>query len=162
MEDRAWRSGLAHVGRCGLSFDLMLFPAQMESARRLVMDFPEQLFVINHCGSPIDRDKEGMARWRRGLARLAEVDNVAVKISDLVAYDHHWTLASLRDVVDHCIDCFGPDRAMFASDFPVAGLRASFDQIFNAFREITAGLSESEQAALFHDTATRIYRLDVA
>jgi predicted TIM-barrel fold metal-dependent hydrolase len=162
MEDRAWRAGLAHVGRCGLVFDLMLFPAQMESARRLVADFPDQLFVINHCGSPIDRDEEGMARWRHGLRSLAEADNVAVKISDLVAYDHHWTLASLGEVVDHCIDCFGPDRAMFASDFPVAGLRATFDEVFDAFRQITAGLSDDEQSALFHDTAARVYRLDGA
>ena len=45
----------------------------------------------------------------------------------------------------HCIECFGPDRAMFASDFPVAGLHATFDEVYDSFRTIAAPLSESEQ-----------------
>ncbi|RWF28579.1 MAG: hypothetical protein EOS45_21720 [Mesorhizobium sp.] len=94
------------------------------------------------------------------LRLLAQRDNVAVKISDLVAYDHDWTLDSLRPVVLHCIDCFGTKRAMFGSDFPVAGLHASFDEVYDSFKAISAGLSADEQAALFFDTARRIYRLD--
>ncbi len=77
-----------------------------------------------------------------------------------VAYDHDWTLDSLRTVVLHCIDCFGPRRAMIASDFPVAGLHATFDEVYGSFRIITADLSPEEQGALFFDTARRIYRLD--
>lgn len=160
MDDPAWRSGLKLLGRYGLSFDLMVFPRQLADAARLAAAFPDQQFVLNHCGSPIDRDADGMRRWRDGLRLLAQRDNVAVKISDLVAYDHDWTLDSLRPVVLHCIDCFGTKRAMFASDFPVAGLHASFDEVYDSFKAISAGLSADEQAALFFDTARRIYRLD--
>ena len=159
MDDGAWRRGLASLARHDLVFDLMIFPSQMAEVERLVAAFPGQLFVLNHCGSPIDRDPEGLRVWRKGLARLARADNLAVKISDLVAYDHDWTPGSIAAVVRHCIDCFGPQRAMFASDFPVAGLHASFDQIFDGFREVTADLSATEQAALFHDTANRLYRV---
>jgi predicted TIM-barrel fold metal-dependent hydrolase len=60
----------------------------------------------------------------------------------------------------HCIECFGPDRAIFASDFPVAGLHASFDEVYGSFKTITGQLSAEEQHALFFATAARIYRLD--
>ncbi|ANT52703.1 amidohydrolase family protein [Mesorhizobium amorphae] len=160
MDDPAWRAGLALLGAHRLSFDLMVFPRQLSDAARLAAAFPDHQFVLNHCGSPIDRDAEGMRRWRDGLRLLAEHDNVAIKISDLVAYDHEWTLDSLRPVVLHCIDCFGTGRAMFGSDFPVAGLHASFDEVYDSFKTIAADLSADEQAALFFGNAKRIYRLD--
>lgn len=159
MFEPAWRAGLAGLKRHGMSFDLMVFARQLPDAARLAADFPDQQFILNHCGSPIDRDEAGMAAWRDGLRLLARHPNVAIKISDLVAYDHHWTLDSLRPVVRHCIDCFGTDRAMFASDFPVAGLHASFDDVYGSFKSIVSDLTPEEQRALFHDTAQRLYRL---
>jgi predicted TIM-barrel fold metal-dependent hydrolase len=157
MEDPAWRRGLARLASHGLVFDLMVFAHQLPDAARLVRGFPDLQFALNHCGSPIDRDEAGMRRWREGLALVGREPNVAVKISDLVAYDHDWSLDSLRPVVLHCIDCFGPDRAMFASDFPVAGLHASFEEVYGSFKTITASFSRDEQASLFEGTARRIY-----
>lgn len=159
MDEPAWRAGLALLGRHHLAFDLMVFPRQLAGAARLAAAFPDQQFVLNHCGSPIDRDADGMQAWRDGLRALARHDNVAIKISDLVAYDHDWTLDSLRPVVLHGIDCFGPGRAMFGSDFPVAGLHASFDQVWDAFKAITADFSAHDQQALFCGTAERVYRV---
>jgi len=160
MDEPAWRVGLSLVESHGLVFDLMVFPRQLAGAARLASAFPNLRFVLNHCGSPIDRDAEGMRVWRDGLRQLARQDNVAIKISDLVAYDHDWTLDSLRPVVMHCIECFGPERTMFGSDFPVAGLHATFGEVFDSFKAITSEFSAAEQAALFFDTARRIYRLD--
>ena len=161
MADPAWLAGFALLRRFDLSFDLMLYPGQMAEAARLAARFPDIAIILNHAGSPIDRDAAGMANWRRGLGLLAAQPNVAVKISDLVAYDHHWTLDSLRPVVLACIDAFGTDRAMFASDFPVAGLHATYDQAYDAFKTIVAGFSAAEQRRLFHDNAARLYRLAV-
>jgi predicted TIM-barrel fold metal-dependent hydrolase len=160
MDEPTWRAGLARLAHHGLAFDLMVFPRQLPGAARLAAAFPDQPFILNHCGSPIDREAEGMRAWRDGLRLLSRQENVAVKISDLVAYDHDWTLASLRPVIMHCIDCFGPERAMFASDFPVAGLHASFDEVYDSFKTIVSSLSLDEQRSLFFDTAKRIYRLD--
>ncbi|MER9617991.1 amidohydrolase family protein [Mesorhizobium sp. M0207] len=160
MDDPVWRAGLSLLGRRRLVFDLMVFPRQLTGAARLAAAFPDQLFVLNHCGSPIDRDADGMRVWREGLRLLSERENVAIKISDLVAYDHDWTLDSLRSVVMHCIDCFGTRRAMFGSDFPVAGLHASFDAVYDSFKAIAGELSADEQTALFYGNARRIYRLD--
>ena len=159
MADPAWRAGLAEVARLGLVFDLMLYPWQMEEALDLVRAFPDTLFVLNHGGSPADRTQQGMALWRQGLAALGAEENVRLKISDLVAYDNDWTLDSLRPVIDHCLACFGSGRAMFASDFPVAGLHASFAEVYDVFRTVAAGLSAGEQHALFFATANETYRL---
>jgi predicted TIM-barrel fold metal-dependent hydrolase len=159
IDDPQWRAGLARLESRGLVFDLMVFPNQLAQAERLARDFPNQLFVLNHCGSPIDRDGEGMRRWGEGLALLGRAPNVSIKISDLVAYDHHWTLESLAEVVLHCLECFGTARAMFASDFPVAGLHASFDEVYDAFKAIASQLSANEQRALFFANAARLYRL---
>ncbi|WP_064695113.1 amidohydrolase family protein [Rhizobium aegyptiacum] len=159
MSDPAWRAGLAQATRLGLVFDLMLYPWQMAEALELVQAFPETLFVLNHGGSPVDRTQEGMALWRRGLRALGREPNVRLKISDLVAYDHAWTLESLRPVIEHCLDCFGPARSMFASDFPVAGLHASFDEVYEVFRTVAGELSLDEQRAVFFATANHTYRL---
>ena len=157
MNDAAWRRGLSLLPRHGLSFDLMITPWQAQDAARLAADFPDVSFILNHCGSPIDRDTEGMARWRAGLKRLAATPNVAIKISDLVAYDPNWTLESLREVVLACIDAFGADRAMFASDYPVVALHASFDETYSAFKMIASEFSDAECSALFMENAQRAY-----
>lgn len=157
-----WRAGLAKATELGLVFDLMLFPWQMDEASRLAANFPDTQFVLNHCGSPVDRTPDGMETWRKGLKQLAAAPNVAIKISDPVAYDHHWTVDSLAAVIMPCIEFFGPERAMFASDFPVAGLHADFASLYRTFREIAGRLSLDEQRALFFDTANRIYRLGLS
>ena len=159
MADPAWRAGLARLSRLGLVFDLMLYPWQMGEALDLVRAFPETLFVLNHGGSPIDRSAEGMSLWRNGLRALGREPNVRLKISDLVAYDNDWTQESLTPVIEHALDCFGPARAMFASDFPVTGLHASFDEAYAVFRAAAAPLSLDEQRALFFTTANETYRL---
>ncbi|MCW6510939.1 amidohydrolase family protein [Lichenifustis flavocetrariae] len=159
MEDPVWRANLAQLRGAGLGFDLMVFAPQLLAAARLAADFPDQPFVLNHCGSPIDRSPEGLRAWRTGLAAVAANPNVRIKISDLVAYDPNWTLSSLAMVVDACLESFGPSRAMFASDFPVAGLRATFDEVWDSFKAITASLSAHEQHALFFGTAVETYGL---
>ena len=162
MSDPKWRSGLQALGRRNLLFELMVYASQLKEAARLVRDFPHQIFVLEHCGSPIDRDAVSMQRWREGLAEIARAPNVLIKITDLVAYDRNWTLDSLREVVLRCTDCFGPRRAMFGSDFPVAGLWATFDEIYGAFKTIAADFTPDEQRGCFFSNAAHTYRLEAA
>lgn len=159
MSSSQWRAGLTALARHDLVFDLMLFPWQTAEAEHLLHDFPDTMFVLNHCGSPADRTPEGILLWRDGLRRLGKAENLRIKISNPVAYDPHWSIDSLKDVIEHCIACFGVERSMFASDFPVAGLYASFPELYGAFRNIVAEYSPSEQSALFFQTANQTYRL---
>lgn len=73
--------------------------------------------------------------------------------------DWEWTVDSIRPFVLYAIGAFGPERCMFASNFPVDKLFSSYEDIFNAFKAITEGFSPHERNALFHDNARRVYRL---
>ena len=154
-----FRRGVALLARHEQLLELMLYPYQAEEVARLARDFPNQTIIVNHCGSPIDRDRDGMPRWKEGLKRLGSAPNVLIKISALTAYDPSPTPESLREVALHCIECFGVDRSMFGSDFPVGRLWTSYDAIFDGFKAIVRDFSEAEQSALFHDNARRIYRM---
>ena len=154
-----FRRGVALLARHDQLLELMLYPYQAEEVARLARDFPDQTIIVNHCGSPIDRDRDGMARWREGL-KVARLTNVQIKISAVTAYDPSPTPESLREVALHCIECFGVDRSMFGSDFPVGRLWTSYDAIFDGFKAIVQDFSEADQSALFHDNARRVYRMD--
>jgi predicted TIM-barrel fold metal-dependent hydrolase len=159
-DEAHFRRSVALLARHGQLLELMLYPYQAEELARLARDFPDQTFIVNHCGSPIDRDCDGMLRWKEGLKLLGSAPNVNIKISALTAYDPRPTTESLREVVLHCIECFGADRSMFGSDFPVGRLWTTFDAIFDGFKTIVHDFSEDEQSALFHAKARRVYRID--
>jgi predicted TIM-barrel fold metal-dependent hydrolase len=155
-----FRRGVARLAHHDHLLELMLYPYQAEEVARLARAFPHQTFIVNHGGSPIDRDREGMARWKASLKLLGSAPNVQIKISAVTAYDPSPTPQSLREVVLYCIECFGVERSMFGSDFPVGRLWTSFDAIFDGFKAIIRDFSEAEQSALFHDNARRVYRID--
>ena len=159
-DEADFRRGVALLARHEQILELMLYPYQAHEVARLARDFPEQMFILNHCGSPIDRDRDGMARWRESLRLIAAAPNALIKISGLTAYDPSPTPESLREVALYCIECFGADRSMFGSDFPVGRLWTSFDGIFDGFKAMVRDFSQAEQAALFHDNALRVYRID--
>ena len=159
MSDPAWRRGIATVRDHGLSLDLLVNGGQLGEVARLATAFPDLTIIVNHAGSPVDRDTEGLAKWREGLDRIAAAPNVAIKISDLAAYDHAWTIESYRPIVRAILGIFGTERCLFGSDFPVAGLHGSFARHFDAFRDIVADLPPVAQRNLFHDNAARLYRV---
>ncbi len=159
MGDPAWRRGFALLEKYGLSFDLQTPWWHLEEAAALARDFPATPIILNHTGLPADRSPEGLAGWRRAMASLAACPNAAVKISGLGQPGRPWTVASNRGVVRDTIEIFGIERCMFASNFPVDGLCATFDAIFRGFKTIVRDLPEADQRRLFHDNAIRIYRL---
>ena len=108
---------------------------------------------------PVERDSENLAGWRSGVARLAALPNMVVKLGGFGMVDNGWTVGSIRPFVLHCIDCFGPDRAMFASNFPVDRLMSSYARLWSAYDEIAAGFTAEERHALFRATAERTYRI---
>jgi predicted TIM-barrel fold metal-dependent hydrolase len=159
MSDPQWRRGYALLKQHGLSFDLQLYYTQMEEALALARDFPDTPMVLNHTGMPVDRKPEEIEAWEKSMTLLASADNVLCKISGLGMGDWKWTVDSIRPFVLHAIEAFGVERCMFASNFPVDQLFSSYDDVFNAFKEITRHFSAHERAALFHDNAERVYRL---
>lgn len=160
MRDSAWRENFALLRRYGLSFDLQLYPLQMDEAAALAEAHADTQFIVNHAGMFVDRNSvAGYRAWRDGMRRLAGCANVAVKISGLAMFDHHWTVESLRPYVLETIDTFGVERAMFASNFPVDRLFGSYQDLWQAYASIVADASAAEKDALFRRNAERIYRI---
>lgn len=160
MHEATWRENFALLEKHGLSFDLQLYPSQMEEAAALARAHPGIQLVINHAGMFVDRNSvAGYRAWRDGLRLLAACPNVAVKISGLAMFDHAWSVESLRPYVLETIDAFGVDRAMFASNFPVDRLFGGYSKLWHAYASIVSGASEGENAALFRGNAERIYRI---
>ena len=160
MSDPRWRRGYGLLGEHGLHFELQVPWWHAREALGLLEAFPETVLVLNHAGLPGTREPEVLAGWRDGMRLLAQVPNVAVKISGLGLRDRPWSLDDNRQVIRDLIDIFGVDRAMFASNFPVDGLCGSFDTIYRGFKAAVADLDADERRKLFHDNAVRIYRLD--
>jgi predicted TIM-barrel fold metal-dependent hydrolase len=161
LHDNDWRAGFARLARHDLSFDLQIYPSQMPEAARLAAAHPDTQLILNHAGMPTDRDVDGLKAWRDGMALLAAQPNVAVKISGLAMVDRTWTMESIRPFVLDAIALFGPDRAMFASNFPVDRLYGSFGTHFDAYDAITAEFTDDERRRLFGETAANVYRLNL-
>jgi predicted TIM-barrel fold metal-dependent hydrolase len=160
MRDPVWRENFALLRRYNLSFDLQLYPSQMEEAVALASAHADTQFIVNHAGMFVDRNSvAGYRAWREGMRQLAGCANVAVKISGLAMFDHKWSVESLRPYVLETIDTFGVERAMFASNFPVDRLFGSYEDLWQAYSLIVADASASEKDALFRRNAERIYRI---
>lgn len=159
MRDPAWRRGFRALAPAGLSFDLQVFPDQLDEAAALAAEHADITIVLDHAGMPIERDASALDRWKRQMARVAAEPNTTVKISALGTNDHTWTPDSIRRIVLDTIDVFTPQRCMFGSNFPVDGLYSTFGALYTAFDEITAGFTAIERSALFSGTAARIYRI---
>jgi predicted TIM-barrel fold metal-dependent hydrolase len=159
MRDARWRQGFARLAAHGLSFDLQTPWWHLDEALDLARAFPETQIILDHTGLPADRSESGLAGWRAAMTRLAAAPNVAVKISGLGVPGAAWTVEANRGIVLDAIAAFGAERCMFASNFPVDSLVASFATIFSGFAMITADASDAERRALFHDNAIRLYRI---
>ena len=157
--DPAWRRDIARLVEHRLSFELMMYPYQLDGVIDLARSLPELQLIVNHCASPIDRDDEGMRRWRDAVTALGKVPNIALKVSNIAGYDPNPTYESVRAVARHCFECLDVSHTMLATSLPVASLTSRFDDIYDTFRRITAEMTPVEQSALFHDNATRFYRL---
>lgn len=159
LADETWQANLGKLRRYGWSFDVQVYWQQMRSVAGLAQRYADVQFVLDHTGMPAERDVQGLEGWRSGMRQLAACPNVAVKLCGYGMIDIRWTTESIRPFVLQPIEWFGPQRCMFASNFPVERLMASYDRLWNAYREITSDFSEDERQQLFRSTAEKIYRI---
>lgn len=159
MMDTAYREGFRRLADSGLMFDLQTPWWHLDEAMDLAALALETPIILNHAGLPSDRSAAGLAGWEAALRRFATLPQSVIKISGLGLPDRPWALEDNRAIIRTCIDVFGPERAMFASNFPVDGVCGSFDVIFSGFDAATRQDPEAARQALFHDTAHRVYGL---
>ncbi len=176
--DAKFRAGFAHLAPRQLSFEGWCYHTQIPQLTDLARAFPDTTIILDHFGGPIgvgpyaDRSDEVFAAWRAAIRELAACPNVVAKLGGLAmeVNGHGWhhrasppssteLMEATRPYYEETIALFGPKRCMFESNFPVDKVSAGYDVVWNSFKRLVAGHGPSEKAALFHDTAARVYRI---
>jgi L-fuconolactonase len=141
----------------GLVFDALVLPRHLPRLLRVVRRHPDLQFVLDHFGKPKLATGD-ITDWRADIALLAEQPNVVCKLSGLVTEAaKDWRVADLREAVEHALACFGPQRMLWGSDWPVVNLAGGYERWFATTESLLAGLSTDEQAAAFGGNAARVY-----
>ncbi len=180
LANSTFRAGAQVLARQGLSLDTMQSFPQLPELADFARAVPDLPIILNHIGGVsrvgiyANLDDEVITAWRRGIAAVAECPNVTVKLGGLgmprlgfgwhartVPIGSEELAESMSPWMSYCIEQFGPDRCMFESNFPPDKVSYSYNVMYNAFKRLSQGYSASERAAMFHNTAARIYRIDV-
>jgi L-fuconolactonase len=156
----AFQRGIGWLDRFNLAYDVLIYPRHLKAAATLVSRFPSQRFVLDHLAKP-DIRHQAIAEWRDGLRRLAKFPNVCCKLSGMVteADWQAWTPEQIRPYIDVAAECFGPDRLMIGSDWPVCTVAATYERTMNVVLEAISAWSTHEQTAVVGGTATRFWNL---
>ncbi|MFP8880909.1 MAG: amidohydrolase family protein [Myxococcota bacterium] len=178
LAEPKFREGFARLAPHGLSFDAWLFHTQIDELTDLARAFEDTTIILDHVGGPLGigpfegLHDEVFPDWRRSISALSRCPNVSVKLGGLkmpiCGFGWHKRpkppsseelAETLGPYYHHCIEEFGPARCMFESNFPVDKASCSYTVLWNCFKRLTRDFHQSERAALFHDTAVRVYRL---
>jgi L-fuconolactonase len=178
LAQKEFRAGMSELGKRGLSFDAWLYHTQIAELTNLARAHPDVTIVFDHFGGPLgigpyaDRREEIFPQWCADVAELAHCPNVFAKLGGLVmpinGFDFHKRptppgsdeiVAATGRYYRHAIECFGVNRCMFESNFPVDKRSCSYPVLWNAFKKLVSDASADEKRQLFHDTACRVYRI---
>ncbi|MEK0450282.1 MAG: hypothetical protein RL088_2550 [Verrucomicrobiota bacterium] len=150
--------GISLLRQLGLTYDILIYPRQLPAALRLVAQFPEQPFVLDHIAKPGIKDG-AMSPWREQIRELARSENVLCKVSGMVTEADHraWKAVDFRPYLDVIFEAFGPSRLMWGSDWPVCLFAAGYEQCLEFVSDYAGTLSAADRAALFGGNCARFY-----
>lgn len=176
--DRNFQRGVARLGQLGFTYDTWHYHHQNRDFIKLAQAAPDTVIVLDHFGTPlgvgpyVGRREEIYQQWKQDIAAIAKCPNVFAKLGGLAMPDNGfgWNLrdtppssdefvAEQRRYYLHALDCFGPERCMFESNFPVDKWSLSYHVVWNGFKKMVADFSEAEKSKLFYETAAKVYRL---
>ncbi len=179
LSTSGYRDGAKALSDLGLILENSLYFPQLSELADFARALPDLTIVLNHIGGLVrvgsyaNRDDEVLSAWRSGVEMVAQCPNIVMKLGGVgqLRYGYHWDdrdvpigseelAETLGPLMNFCIEQFGPERCMFESNFPVDKPSYSYNVLYNAFKRLSSGYSASERAALFHDTAARVYRID--
>jgi len=176
--DPEFRRGVARLGERGFTYDTWHYHYQNAEFADLARAVPGTTMVLDHFGTPLgvmayaSQREEIFEQWKTDIAEIAKCPNVVAKVGGLAMPDNGfgWHTADRPPTSDefiaaqeryymHTIECFGPDRCMLESNFPVDRLSLSYNVLWNAYKRMTSRFSATERTALFSGTAARIYNV---
>jgi L-fuconolactonase len=160
LSSAGFRRGIARLDRYGLTYDILVYARQLPEVVEFVRAFPNQRFVLDHLGKP---DVKGSAfqAWRTPFEELAAFPHVWCKLSGLVTEADwgSWTPEQLRPYIETALECFGPERLMVGSDWPVCTLASPYTRTMEIVEDALGGCSSKERASVLGGTAQRLWNL---
>ena len=156
-----FRRGIARLGDYGLKYDVLIYPKHLPSALKLVREFSDQQFVLDHIAKPLIADGV-LEPWKSNIRELATCDNITCKLSGMVteARWQQWHADDFRAYLDTVLEAFGPQRLMIGSDWPVCTLSASYSSTMGLVKNYIAHLSAKEQGAILGGNCAAFYEVD--
>ena len=153
--------GVKTLASFDLSYDLLIYPHQIESAISFCQTCNDQRIVLDHLAkAPL---KSGdISAWKKQIAGFKDLDHVSAKISGIVteASDQNWTPDEVNEIIEVSLDVFGPSRLLIGSDYPVVLLNSTLERWVSTFKNQLSGLSASEQAKIYEGNAIEFYQLE--
>jgi L-fuconolactonase len=158
MLGKDFQRGISKLHAHGLTYDILIYPKQLEAAIRLAANFPDQPFVLDHIAKPQIKDGT-IEPWKSQLRRLAKLPNVHCKVSGMLTEADHqaWKAEQFRPYLDTVFEAFGPSRLMYGSDWPVCLFAGSYEQAFRLVDDYARGLTAAERAGLFGGNCQKFY-----
>ncbi|HXY25935.1 MAG TPA: amidohydrolase family protein [Candidatus Acidoferrum sp.] len=152
--------GIAMLEEFGLAYDILIYTKHLTAAAEFVSKFPRQPFVLDHLAKPPIKSGD-LREWERGIRELAKFPNVMAKLSGLVteADWQAWTLVQITACVDVAFECFGAERLMIGSDWPVCTLAGTYGRVVGVVMEYVARRTPEEREAVLGGNAERFWRL---
>ena len=153
-------SSVQSLEKFGLSFDICIYHPHLANTIQFVKQCPNVQFILDHIGKPNIKDQL-FEPWKREIKELSEFPNVFCKVSGLVteADFERWTAADLKPYIDHVIECFGFNRVIYGSDWPVAAQATKYPRWVDILERAVSGCSDDELSRLFRDNALQFYRV---
>jgi L-fuconolactonase len=160
MLQPAFMHGISLLNKYDFTYDILIFPDQLQYTQTFVGSFPEQRFVIDHIAKPNIKDKE-IDDWAKKIKAVAVYENVYCKISGMVteADWKGWKKEDFTQYLDVIVEAFGTDRIMFGSDWPVCLVAASYSETLAIVKDYFSKFSTTEQDSFFRLTASKFYGL---
>lgn len=160
MTQASFLNGIAQLEKHNLTYDILIYPHQLDEAFELVKKFPNQKFVVDHLGKPVIKQKE-FAQWSKGIAQLSTREDIYCKLSGFSteAEWKSWTIADIEPYFDFALEKFGAKRLMYGSDWPVCLLASSYVRQLNVVNEFISKLSADEKQQIMSGNAMKFYNL---
>lgn len=161
LSNSDFNAGIKEITKRDLSYDLLIFQDQLATATEFVDAHPNQRFVLDHAAKPEIRAAQFPDNWESAIREIAKRDHLVCKISGLVTEvrDDSWNSELMQRYIDVLLDAFGPSRLMFGSDWPVCLLASEYARWKSTITASISQLSQQEQQAILHGTASQFYSL---
>ncbi|TDU39492.1 L-fuconolactonase [Gelidibacter sediminis] len=160
MLRKDFQRGISKLEKYNLTYDILIFPHQLEEAIALVNTFPNQKFILDHCAKPYIKDGK-IKTWKRHIETLSGFENVACKVSGLTteADWKHWDNTTIQPYLDVVFNAFGTKRTLFGSDWPVSVLAGTYAETVGLIEQYIAHFTETEQQQIMGLNAKTWYHL---